>query len=542
MSGKIRSLGFALMLLVGTMPAARAENPRISLKVENATFAEAAAALSKASGIPVEHWSARLPQGLARRPEPLLEEKASFDWTNVPFAHALRQLCDHYNLQPVHGIGGGYTLNAAGARAAPPGKLVGLVEKNGMRLFARSIAVYENRSRRLDFLGGGPVFNGSANLSLNLAGVFIGGDGDAETIAGVENLTARDDLGNILESHTHLSPFDSPSDVLFPDEWGLNVTLPAAHPRARKLDWIEGDLMVYRTFRRHRLEFTPPITEGKTSQQVGQATVRLSHFEPGNGENRGPSVEIRLDVPPGSDIRLDSRMGSVPLLEGASGRIYRPSGSGGGGGGGVNGFQFHTEGRFEPIGEPVAKVLFRLVEKAKPEKLLTFRMQDIPLPPEGVFAPLGPAPRPVNPPAPLRNGPEEGAERPYFQEGGGTLVSRIQVQGQPAGEGSLSFGVSQRSGGEWNTIRWFDVEVSGGVARLPDLKPGTYRVLRVYRPKEAPKVTSNGRWVDGEVVAEVTAGKEVSLPPLRWVAEPEARPAGAGRPSSGVPGPGRPRR
>src|SRR5437870_4442617 len=81
------------------LPAAAA-NPRISLKVENATCAEAAAALGKAAGIPVELYRPPQQEGApAPKPNPVLDEKASFDWTNIRFAQALRQLCERYHLQ-----------------------------------------------------------------------------------------------------------------------------------------------------------------------------------------------------------------------------------------------------------------------------------------------------------------------------------------------------------------------------------------------------------------------------------------------------------
>src|SRR5690242_5413998 len=113
-------LSIALILAVIQTPA-RAANPKVSLKVENATAAEAANALSQASGIAVELASS---PGGALVPAP--DQKASFDWTGVPFARALRQLCEQYVLLP-NRRGAGYTLYA-GAAAAAPVKPVGLID------------------------------------------------------------------------------------------------------------------------------------------------------------------------------------------------------------------------------------------------------------------------------------------------------------------------------------------------------------------------------------------------------------------------------
>src|SRR5262245_47947934 len=89
---------------------ALAENPRISLKVENANLMEAAAALSQAAGTRVEYYTPELAAGGRAVLPWALEEKASFDWTDATLARALRQLCEKYSLRPNQRPGGGYTL------------------------------------------------------------------------------------------------------------------------------------------------------------------------------------------------------------------------------------------------------------------------------------------------------------------------------------------------------------------------------------------------------------------------------------------------
>ena len=49
--------------------------------------------------------------------------------------------------------------------------------------------------------------------------------------------------------------------------------------------------------------------------------------------------------------------------------------------------------------------------------------------------------------------------------------------------------------------------------RLEDVKAGTYRLLRIFRPAEAPKVAGPGAWQNGEVTVTVVAGKETAVPP-----------------------------
>src|SRR5262249_32446178 len=127
--------------------------------------------------------------------------------------------------------------------------------------------------------------------------------------------------------------------------------------------------------------------------------------------------------------------------------------------------------------EAPVKLAWDLVERADPEKLLSFRMTDIPLPAPPALTPVPPAPSPQ--PLP----PIAGEDHPYFERGGGTLVSRVQFGEKAAAEGELSIGLAAKSGAGWSPVRWTRVEVDAqGVARLSDLKPGTYRLMRSYRP------------------------------------------------------------
>ncbi|HEU4752364.1 MAG TPA: hypothetical protein VFU47_04575, partial [Armatimonadota bacterium] len=65
-----------------------------------------------------------------------------------------------------------------------------------------------------------------------------------------------------------------------------------------------------------------------------------------------------------------------------------------------------------------------------------------------------------------------------------------------------------------------------GAARLEDLKPGVYRVLRLYQPKDAVPLGAGGAWRNDDITVEVTAGKELTLPPLAWSIAPGPVPKG----------------
>src|SRR5438874_2296388 len=216
-----RSRVLPLLIVVATLltlaAPCRADNPPVSLKVENATCAEATAQLSKAAGVSVQLYTTNLPPGAQVQPNPDLEKKASFDWSHATFAQALRQLCEHYNLRPGRQMGGGYLLWPAGN--APPlaaEKPVGLFEKNGLRLSAQGVQMMENRS--ISFVANGQAWNNastSVTLQCRLAA------GDADSIAGIENATAKDDRGNLLVSAGGTGYYYGNSQ--YPDEWTGSV-------------------------------------------------------------------------------------------------------------------------------------------------------------------------------------------------------------------------------------------------------------------------------------------------------------------------------
>jgi hypothetical protein len=202
-----------------------------------------------------------------------------------------------------------------------------------------------------------------------------------------------------------------------------------------------------------------------------------------------------------------------PFALGASGKSY-PGSTFRGGSSSSDGqwMVYDTTWCFPGLEEQPTKLVWELLEKTRPEKLFSFRMVDIPLPQAGPFIPRrNPGPRP---PA---TGPQ-GPKHPHYEEGGGVLVSSIEVAGKPAPAGSLQLGLAAQSGPDWGPVRWTDVEVTAaGVARLEDVKPGRYRLLRVYRPKDrAAAPPGEGRWLNGEVVVEVVAGKETALAALQW--------------------------
>ncbi|MFN3648333.1 MAG: hypothetical protein ACK47B_02030 [Armatimonadota bacterium] len=509
----------ALLLSACLLSAAAAAPSRVTLKLENVNAGQAAARLSEASGVPVEIGALR-PIGAA-------PPQGSFDWEDVSFSRALRQLCDRFQLRPTR-AGEGYRLLPAPI-GVEPREPVGLFERGGVRLYVRSLNLYD--SRWASFEPGAPP--PQANRSLNLALTAELGEDEGDSIAGVQNLVVTDDQGHVATSKGE-TPwyFGSSNSGLYPDEWSGSVTLEGPHPEARKLVSIEGDLMRYRRRRTLQAELPLPLTGPVGRAEARDLIVLVSRYLvipkpqdegpeelPGprvsGGElPSGPSVRVRLFAP--SDRRYGGAKGGqiVPELVGKSGRRY--PGSLLRGGSSYRGADVTvSDGTwiFPGCEEEPAKLTWEIAEMEEPVRLLRFRLADVPLPVPERFVARNAAPMP------------EGAaaqQNPYFQAGGGAVSSQVRIRTRSPRSGTVSLGLSRQTPGGWSAVRWIDLPVDfDGKVLLEDLQPGVYRVRRKYTGVELPKP---GAWQNVEVTVTVAAGKTATLPPLTWAAPAPAAP------------------
>src|SRR5205085_6394518 len=133
------AVGWLSILVLALALPARAQNPRLSLRLEKVTAAEAADRLAAAAGVRVDLPAARQPGGGTAG----LQERTDFDWRDATLARALRELCERCSLASYRSVTG-YTLLPTSRPVSPPRPLPA-VEKNGYRIFLRSVGVSENR-------------------------------------------------------------------------------------------------------------------------------------------------------------------------------------------------------------------------------------------------------------------------------------------------------------------------------------------------------------------------------------------------------------
>lgn len=507
-----RSASFGIVLAAGAgvaQPAA-AENPKLTLRVQNATAVEAAAQLTQAAGVPVEVQVPRLPAG-AQPPASyrLLQEKTSFDWNGKTFAAALRDLSGKYQLR-LSRRWGGFILFPGGAAPSAPEQKVGVTEQQGVKLSVRRVTVRNNRT--LDFAGG-PVAQDEQALTLELYAHL--GEGDGDRIAGLENVVAMDDRGNLLvgERLGGRASGAALSGSLYPDEWAGAVNLSGAHPRAARLVWIEGDVIAYGSARMQPVDAPLPLPKEGFKKSVGETTAEVLQFEAGSGSSgpasTGPLVTIRVQ----SALGTGQETLPVPLLVGASGTLYSPATTTQTARRVGAGMAYEITGRFAAVAETVKAVRMNVVDRKEPHRLFNFRMQDVPLPAEAAFVPRRPV-MAINPTNPA-------AARAFYQQGGGALVTSVKINDQPPPEGMLALGLAPKSGPEAGSVRWIDAPIGkDGTVRVPDLKPGKYRLLRTFQPRQDLRLAGVGRWQNNEVEVIVEAGQEAEVAPLSWKVTP----------------------
>lgn len=502
----IRFPGRLLVLLasLGLLAPTRSADPRVTLRLGRATAGEAAMALTRATGVAVEviPWPRSDVPGAVLPPLEDLERPSRFEWNNASLAQALRDLGRRYQLQPYPRPGGGYLLRQTSVGPAREYGPLAQTNTRGMRIQVRSLSVS----------GSQPGEAPGERLVLQLHGLTL--TGDARAVVGVEDLVARDDQGGVLVSEYSSS---ARVDHGYPDEWSTRLQLTGLQPGAKQLEFLEGTLMAAPLIRTAHLELPLSLPFDSTRQRLGGRTLEfralrlptpLLFAHPTEREGAGPLLLMRVTQAEAEEgVISTERLGSIPVLVGTSGKTYAPS-SVGRQGRQVNGlWTYDFTLRYPAADEPLTGIRVNQVERREPRPFGTFRIQKIPLP----------TAKPAQP-GKLYYGALQ--SRPLTPSGldyaraGGTLVSPVQLGGRLAPSGRLSVGLSAVDGS--TRTRWYEVEVNAqGVGTLPNVKPGAYRVLRLYQAHRSEPVDAPGWWRNDEVTLRVEPGKEARLPPLQ---------------------------
>jgi hypothetical protein len=358
-----------------------------------------------------------------------------------------------------------------------------------LRLFVDRMTISEVRT--LQFRTG----ESSANQTFTIELVAEGPTDEAvEAIFGFDTaVEAMDDTGRRLVSEVRNLNTGQGSRYPNPDQWRQYLSLPPPHPRAKKLAYLTGELLLYRRVKPARLEIPLPLAQKPFSAEVGGVRVTVLEAVP-----RGGDFVARVTLAPaagatgmGEEAQLQLR----PLLVTASGRRYRTSQVTAAPAGGDPTVS-QQQVRFAHVREAAAKLVYDVTVKSMPDRRVRYRITDIPLPP---LVAAQPAPAAGGPAA----GPAGAAEGiPFYHAGGGTLV--VRIQGAPAGA-AVSLGLARQEGAAWSGWRWAETNLGlDGTVRLGPLRPGTYRARYTLTRPDGAIVSSQS----GAAPVRIVAGRE----------------------------------
>jgi hypothetical protein len=520
---KVAVLLFALFA-VGETAAAQ----RVTLSIKDADVGRVLAELSRQSGIDIQYILPR--EGV--------EKRHSFTWKETPLKEALRQV----------GAAFGYTFQRNSPTsfwgqpgAPPPERRRPGVKIDNVQLYVDRLTVSEMRS--LNFTTGDLGGHQSFTIELVAEGAT---EEDVDAIYAFDTgVEAMDDRGNRLVSEVKSFNTGPGSRYPNPDQWRQYLTLPAPDPRARKLTYLTGEVVLYRQIRPVRVEFPLPLAERPVTRTVGdlQLTVTDASLRDGDAVCR-----LSLSWPgavgtPGGEQQRQVR----PMLVTTSGRRLRPSHVAATDRTATSG-QLRSDQTltFTGLDTPAKSLIFDLSIKSSPDRRIRYRISDIPLPPA-----LGAERRTTNDQRPttndrrpttagrppstvhgsrstIRQAPstkhqapgtraqpaknaatssviEVGTTAPFYDARGGTML--VRAPGAPRGA-RLSLGLSRRDGATPGAWRWTDLVLAAdGTVRLGPLRPGAYRVRYSLSGPDGAALSSNTM----ELAVQIVAAREATV-------------------------------
>lgn len=465
------------LLCTAALAAAGARAHEISLEKKQVTLGEAVRELQKQTGFEYR----------VAVPKEIEAARHDFHWRKAPLSRALGDLSAAFGCDI-------FSVDSSGFFIIPA-QPMGKKEKQEF-----PVGPYRLRAAPLVPL------NEEGQVQLTL--VFAAPDDERmEAVAGLAgDLRVLDSFGRSLLPPNPMGIRRTTASRVRLTEYWHRLQIPLRDGRAARLRSVSGSLLLYRRVIPLRFEFpvagAPDTVRPQPLSREG-VEVRLEKW---SGEGREFAATTRL-----SWLQSDTRdvvgrgisRTPQPYLVDANGRVYRDSR--------VNRIRRQEEGegrlvqeqsvRFEGVEAPPARLVYELFLREDPSATLPFRLTDLSLPN-------------------TETTPFKPELRPFFAEPGGSLTFQVRDRrGKPLeGEVALAFSRREREG--WSGWRWIEaVTAADGTLRIENLRPGTYRVRRLFRFEPSrPPVAPPGATLTVTVEAE----KEAMLPALQLpVTSPE---------------------
>ena len=320
----------------------------------------------------------------------------------------------------------------------------------------------------------------------------------AEAVVGLgPDFRAVDNFGRTLEAQDLEGVRSSSATRGRLLEFAQTVFLRLRDQRAVRLRSVQGSLLLYSRVTPVHFEFPleAPGSEVRSVPAQSQAGVeaRVSRWR---RQGNVVYVEARLAWQPAVNLvgRGVSRA-PVPYLVDRQGNVFRDYSPIPTRVRTLEGLRVAEQSlRFEGLSEDPARLVYDLMSRSEPGRTVPFQFSALALPE-------------------TETTDSRSDHRALYDEKGGAVVFAVQEAAGKAVEGEVGISLAPRTADGWGGRRWMDVVTdSQGRVRLEHVRPGIYRVLRLFRfDPVAPPAPRGG----GEIEVTVTAGRDTTLPALR---------------------------
>ena len=367
-------LGALVALAVAAPVAAQ---PRITLRLRNATLPDTLKALQRESG-----WEFKLERtyALDLPPDPQ-GKRASFEWSGKPVGSACRDVAEAFGLT-AQGAGLRQVEFRSGLPPAP--KPLITMSRGGFELRLAQLVVDANARHEFGGKAEGTILR-DASLELTVRPP----DGDPDRIYGILNLHVETDRGPAdLESDDYRR---GDAEMGAPDEWTTRIRITRMPPRATEIVRLGGELAIYPAPPKTplRLDLStarPPFPKG-----LDPITLRLNDLQLQDGRVRF-NVEAAWSA---NALGLGQAANEWPLpaLTTQSGRIYTLTGARTVGvENGVRHLNLRLGTLLPRPEDTPALILWEIPRPLDDPERISFSFRRLPLPPLPQDTPAKPAP------------------------------------------------------------------------------------------------------------------------------------------------------
>ena len=294
--------------MLGTLAVAApaVAQPRVTLRLQNATLPDALKALQRESG-----WEFKLERTYALDlPADPQGKRGSFDWNGKPVGSACREVAEAFGLT-AQGAG----LRQVELRAGLPSASRPLFTMNRGGFEIRLSRPVVDANARQEF-GGKADANVLRNASLELT--VRPPDGDPDRIYGILNLQVETDRGPAdLETDDYRR---GDAEMGAPDEWTAHIRIVHLPPRATEIVRLGGELAVYPAPPRTPIRLDLSTARPAFPKGLDPVTLRLNDFQLQDGRVRFNAEAVWSSNVLGLGQTVNEWQ--LPALTTQSGRIY----------------------------------------------------------------------------------------------------------------------------------------------------------------------------------------------------------------------------